>query len=141
MLAKWDRDLPAAWRQILAGTQLNWRSPALDHELLPGEMILPGRKGKPLAAAPKGAHLLRAFEGTNPDGVRAVILGQDPYHDIGQAHGLSFSVLPGVKLPGSLRNIFKELKDDVSASAPKHGCLISWAREAPNCPTVITRLM
>lgn len=59
--------------------------------------------------------------------VRVVILGQDPYHDVGQAHGLCFSVLPGVKLPGSLRNIFKELKDDLGGTAPKHGCLISWA--------------
>ena len=61
--------------------------------------------------------------------VRVVMLGQDPYHDVGQAHGLCFSVPPGVKLPGSLRNIFKELNDDLGGRAPKHGCLISWARQ------------
>jgi uracil-DNA glycosylase len=61
--------------------------------------------------------------------VRVVVLGQDPYHGVGQAHGLCFSVPLGVKLPASLRNIFKELKDDVGGSAPKHGCLISWARQ------------
>jgi len=61
--------------------------------------------------------------------VRVVMLGQDPYHDIGQAHGLCFSVLPGVPLPGSLRNIFKELKDDLGVTTPKHGCLIPWAKQ------------
>ena len=61
--------------------------------------------------------------------VRVVILGQDPYHDVGQAHGLAFSVLPGVSLPGSLRNIFKELKDDVGCPMPTHGCLIPWAEQ------------
>jgi uracil-DNA glycosylase len=61
--------------------------------------------------------------------VRVVMLGQDPYHDIGQAHGLCFSVLPGVPLPGSLRNIFKELNDDVGCTMPNHGCLIPWAKQ------------
>ncbi len=61
--------------------------------------------------------------------VRVVILGQDPYHDDGQAHGLSFSVKPGVKPPPSLRNIFKELHTDLGIEPAGHGCLESWARQ------------
>lgn len=63
------------------------------------------------------------------DQVKVVILGQDPYHGEGQAHGLCFSVQAGVKPPPSLVNIFKELKDDVAVSAPDHGNLSSWARQ------------
>jgi uracil-DNA glycosylase len=90
MLAGWEEDLPAAWRKVLAGTQLNWNSPVLEHELLSGEVILPSRKGKPLPAAPKGAHLLRAFENTDPNKVRVVILGQDPYSNPAWATGRAF---------------------------------------------------
>ena len=59
--------------------------------------------------------------------VKAVILGQDPYHGPGQAHGLCFSVMKGVPKPPSLENIFKELSSDLGISAPDHGCLIDWA--------------
>lgn len=62
------------------------------------------------------------------DCVRAVILGQDPYHGPGQAHGLSFSVPPGIPVPPSLVNIYKELHDDVGVPIPKHGNLRAWAR-------------
>lgn len=61
--------------------------------------------------------------------VKAVILGQDPYHNEGQAHGLSFSVRPGVEIPPSLVNIFKELHDDIGCSIPNNGFLESWARQ------------
>lgn len=60
--------------------------------------------------------------------VRVVILGQDPYHGPGQAHGLSFSVRPGVDIPPSLRNIYKEMADDLGVAPPSHGFLESWAR-------------
>ncbi|WLD93252.1 uracil-DNA glycosylase [Alkalihalobacillus sp. AL-G] len=60
---------------------------------------------------------------------KVVILGQDPYHGPGQAHGLSFSVQPGVKHPPSLRNIFKELKDDLGHDIPDHGSLVQWAKQ------------
>ncbi len=60
---------------------------------------------------------------------KVVILGQDPYHGAGQAHGLSFSVRPGVKPPPSLINIFKELKSDLNCRIPSHGCLTSWAKQ------------
>ncbi len=58
-----------------------------------------------------------------------MILGQDPYHDDGQAHGLAFSVRPGVPLPPSLLNIFKELRDDLGCPMPANGSLVSWARQ------------
>ena len=61
--------------------------------------------------------------------VKAVILGQDPYHGPNQAHGLCFSVRKGVPLPPSLQNIFKELEQDVGCTAPDHGCLDHWARQ------------
>jgi uracil-DNA glycosylase len=61
--------------------------------------------------------------------VRAVILGQDPYHGRGQAHGLAFSVRPGVTLPPSLRNVFAERESDLGLPTPPHGCLERWARD------------
>jgi len=61
--------------------------------------------------------------------VKAVILGQDPYHGPNQAHGLCFSVRPGVPLPPSLQNIFKELENDLGIPPPGHGCLDAWARQ------------
>lgn len=78
---------------------------------------------------PKGAHWFRALDLTPPDQVRIVILGQDPYHGEGQAHGLCFSVQPGVRPPPSLVNIFKELESDVGISRPGHGHLEAWARQ------------
>lgn len=61
--------------------------------------------------------------------VKVVLLGQDPYHGEGQAHGLAFSVKPGVSPPPSLRNIFKELKEDLGIPMPDHGCLEKWAKQ------------
>lgn len=66
---------------------------------------------------------------TRREDVRVVILGQDPYHGPGQAHGLAFSVLPGVRPPPSLRNIFKELQRDLGIAPPPRGCLAGWARQ------------
>lgn len=78
---------------------------------------------------PPADRVFRALELTPLADVKVVILGQDPYHGAGQAHGLSFSVLPGVKPPPSLRNIYKELQDDIGCPAPSHGCLAHWARQ------------
>lgn len=60
---------------------------------------------------------------------KVVILGQDPYHGPGQAHGLSFSVRPGVQPPPSLLNIFKEMESDIGCARPNHGCLLGWAEQ------------
>lgn len=78
---------------------------------------------------PAADDVFSAFEMTPWDQVRVVILGQDPYHDDGQAHGLSFSVQPGIKIPASLRNIYKELHTDLNIEPASHGCLESWARQ------------
>jgi len=78
---------------------------------------------------PKQDHLFRALELTDYSDTRVVILGQDPYHGEGQAHGLAFSVQPNVKLPPSLRNMFKELEIDLGIAAPQHGNLEGWARQ------------
>jgi len=71
--------------------------------------------------------IFNALKYTSYSSVKAVILGQDPYHGPGQAHGLCFSVMKGVPKPPSLENIFKELKDDLGIPAPAHGCLKDWA--------------
>ncbi len=73
--------------------------------------------------------VFNALRYTPFDQVRVVLLGQDPYHDDGQAHGLAFSVRPGVTPPPSLRNIFRELHDDLGCRVPDNGCLIPWARQ------------
>lgn len=78
---------------------------------------------------PPPALWFRALDLTPLDQVRVVILGQDPYHGAGQAHGLAFSVLPGVRIPPSLRNIYSELADDVSFIRPQHGNLEGWAQQ------------
>ena len=78
---------------------------------------------------PKGAEYFSALNLTPFDKVRVVILGQDPYHGPNQAHGLSFSVKPGVPAPPSLVNIYKELKTDIGCDTPKHGFLQSWAEQ------------
>ena len=71
--------------------------------------------------------IFNALKATSYEEVKAVILGQDPYHEPGQAHGMAFSVKPGVKTPPSLVNIYKELKDDIGMDIPGHGYLQSWA--------------
>ena len=78
---------------------------------------------------PSGANIFAAFEHTPFENVVVVILGQDPYHGVGQAHGLSFSVQDDVPHPPSLQNIFKELKDDLGCNIPKSGNLTAWAKQ------------
>lgn len=70
-----------------------------------------------------------ALDATPPEAVRVVILGQDPYHGPGQAHGLAFSVAPGVRVPPSLANIYKELDSDLGIPPARHGCLMPWAEQ------------
>ncbi len=73
--------------------------------------------------------IFNALKLTPYDKVKAVILGQDPYHEPGQAHGLCFSVQKGVQIPPSLVNIYKEMREDLGIAIPDHGCLESWAKE------------
>lgn len=78
---------------------------------------------------PPEDEIFSAFNHTPFHQVSVVIMGQDPYHGPGQAHGLSFSVAKGVRPPPSLKNIFKELDDDLGIPEPQHGCLLQWARQ------------
>ncbi len=78
---------------------------------------------------PKGAEIFQAFKETPFSEVKVVILGQDPYHGTGQAHGLSFSVQPGVAPPPSLINIYKELSDDLGITPPTGGTLTAWCHQ------------
>ncbi|GGG90137.1 uracil-DNA glycosylase [Paenibacillus radicis (ex Gao et al. 2016)] len=78
---------------------------------------------------PERSELFTALQYTSLAETKVVILGQDPYHGEGQAQGLSFSVKPGVAIPPSLRNIYKELHDDIGCPIPSHGSLLSWAKQ------------
>lgn len=78
---------------------------------------------------PAAADVFNAFKYTPLDQLKVVIIGQDPYHGPGQAHGLSFSVPAGIAIPPSLRNIYQELHNDLGITPPKHGCLRGWAEQ------------
>lgn len=78
---------------------------------------------------PPANELFSAFHLTALEDVKVVILGQDPYHNEGQAHGLSFSVKPGIKIPPSLLNIYKELHTDIGSYIPDNGYLVKWAKQ------------
>lgn len=78
---------------------------------------------------PPPADVFNAFFFTKFEEVKVVIIGQDPYHGVGQAHGLSFSVQPNCKIPPSLRNIYTELAQDLEVMPPHHGCLEHWAQQ------------
>lgn len=86
-------------------------------------------KGQGKTIYPPGSKIFHAFDQTPIDQVKVVILGQDPYHGAGQAHGLSFSVPNGVPPPPSLINIFKEIQTDIGVDPPRHGNLEHWARQ------------
>ncbi len=91
--------------------------------------FLRGRRAAGARIHPAPGDIFAAFDATPFDAAKVVILGQDPYHGPGQAHGLCFSVLPGVPVPPSLLNIYKELETDVGFARPTHGYLVPWARQ------------
>lgn len=78
---------------------------------------------------PKAEDIFNAFNYTSYEDLKVLILGQDPYHNVGQAHGLAFSVKEGVKVPPSLRNIYKELNEDLGVKIPNSGYLKKWTEE------------
>lgn len=90
-------------------------------------LVNEGRSGKKIF--PPAADIFNAFNLTPLSKVKVVIIGQDPYHGAGQAHGLSFSVPPGTRLPPSLKNIYKELAEDLKVPAPTEGDLRYWAEQ------------
>ena len=114
-------DLPASWQTALGA---EFGKPYFQ-ELT--RYVEAERRAGPVYPPPED--VFTALQLTPLDEVKVLILGQDPYHGTGQAQGLAFSVRPGVRIPPSLQNIYKELRDDVGFSAPKHGDLRSWARQ------------
>ena len=114
--------LPDAWKAPLRGALATQETLALQRFL--GGEIAAGKTIYP----PQDAWF-RALELTPLDAVRVVILGQDPYHGAGQAHGLCFSVPQGVRPPPSLLNIYKELQSDLGIPRPTHGFLEHWAKQ------------
>ena len=114
-------DIPETWRAALPN-----EGSAPYFQIL--EQFL-ARERREHEVFPPENQVFASLEQTAPADVKVVLLGQDPYHDAGQAHGLSFSVPVGIKPPPSLVNIFKELEQDLGYPAPTHGCLESWARQ------------
>jgi uracil-DNA glycosylase/endonuclease III len=113
--------LPADWQAVLADELKKPSFKKLE------QFVAAERKAH--TVFPAQENLFSAFRATPFDKVKVVLLGQDPYHDDGQAHGMSFSVLPGVKVPPSLVNMYKELQDDLGCKPPAHGFLGSWAHQ------------
>lgn len=113
--------LPGSWQDVL-GEELEQ---AYFKELT--EFVEEERRRVPVY--PPSEEVFAALEATPYDQVKVVILGQDPYHGEGQGHGLCFSVRPGVRVPPSLRNIYKELQADLGHPIPDNGCLMPWARQ------------
>ena len=117
-----DVKLDPSWKAALAG---EFAKPYMQGL----KAFLQERRAQGAHIFPKGSEYFHALDTTPLDKVRVVILGQDPYHGEGQAHGLSFSVRPGVKIPPSLVNIYKELRDDLGIDPPRHGFLEHWAKQ------------
>ncbi|MEO5586357.1 MAG: uracil-DNA glycosylase [Novosphingobium sp.] len=114
--------VPESWREALSGVLAEPAARTLGGFLKAEEDA--GKRIYP----PPGSRM-RALELTPLHRVKVVILGQDPYHGAGQAHGLAFSVQPGVRVPPSLVNIYKELASDLGLPRPGHGNLASWAQQ------------
>lgn len=104
------------------------------------KQFLADQRAKGKRVYPRARDWFAAFDATPPQDVRVVILGQDPYHGPGQAHGLCFSVQPGVRVPPSLVNIYKEMQSDLGIPPARHGYLKHWAEQGVlllnNCLTV-----
>ena len=113
--------LPPSWRAVLAG---EFTKPYFQRL-----QAFVAAECKTHTVYPPEADVYNAFKYTPYDEVKILLLGQDPYHGEGQAHGLCFSVRPGVKPPPSLMNMFKELHSDLGCKIPNNGCLIPWAKQ------------
>ena len=113
--------LEASWRAVL--------KPEFDKEYMKQLKLFLVEEQQHHTVYPPNSEIFTAFEQTPFDNVRVVILGQDPYHGPGEAHGLSFSVKKGIRIPPSLRNIYKELQSDLGIVPAQHGYLIDWAKQ------------
>lgn len=111
-----------SWKNVLEG---EFNKPYFEHLVT----FLKNEKAAGKTIYPPGKYIFNAFDTTPFDNVKVVILGQDPYHNPGQAHGLSFSVPNGVAAPPSLVNILKEIESDLNIPRPDHGNLQKWAEQ------------
>lgn len=121
-MAARDVKLEESWKAVLGSEFSKPYMQAL-------KTFLSDEKAAGKAIFPAGSEYFRALDLTPIKNVRVVILGQDPYHGANQAHGLCFSVRPGVRVPPSLINIYKELKSDLGIEPPGHGFLEHWAKQ------------
>jgi uracil-DNA glycosylase len=125
--------VPAAPAEARLSLEPSWRARVGDYLLRPDMQALAAFLRQENSAGksiyPAGGQIFAALDATPFDQVKVVILGQDPYHGPGQAHGLCFSVPPGVDVPPSLVNVFKEIERDLGVPRPGHGCLDAWARQ------------
>lgn len=113
--------LPPSWQPLLGGE--------FDKPYFQGLREFVDRERQEHMVYPPEPEVFSAFQLTPYDDVNVLLLGQDPYHNENQAHGLCFSVRPGIKPPPSLKNIFKELRDDLGCKIPNNGYLVPWAQQ------------
>src|SRR6516162_203379 len=114
-------DLPTSWKAVLADE--------LKQPYFQQLSTFVDDERKKHTVFPPEDDVFNALKLTPYEKVNVLLLGQDPYHDDGQAHGLCFSVRPGIKPPPSLMNMFSELRTDLGCSVPKHGYLAPWAEQ------------
>ena len=117
-----DVSIEASWKEVLKDEfKKPYFKQIVDH--------LKTEKAQGKIIYPPGSQIFHAFEATPINSLKVVLLGQDPYHGMKQAHGLSFSVQKGIAPPPSLVNIYKELQDDLGVPIARHGCLEKWAQQ------------
>lgn len=117
-----DVKIEAGWKEVL---KHEFTQPYFQQTVL----HIKTEKSQGKTIYPPGSQIFNAFDTTPFDNIKVVILGQDPYHGPGQAHGLCFSVQNGIPPPPSLVNMFKELNDDIGFHIPQHGNLTNWAKQ------------
>ncbi len=114
-------DLPESWQAVLADE--------FEKKYFKELAEFVDKEREEYTVFPPENDVFNAFKYCPFEELKVFLIGQDPYHDINQAHGLSFSVRPGVKPPPSLKNMYKELRDDVGCSVPNNGYLVPWAKQ------------
>lgn len=121
MDTSYDKTVHPQWKQLLAEVMSTVSARQLE--------LFIAQEREEFTVFPTGDQVFAALSFASPRDISVVILGQDPYHERGQAHGLSFSVQPNIAIPPSLRNIFAERENDIGLRPPTHGTLIPWAQQ------------
>lgn len=117
------------WESMLSGTWKEILSSEFEKEYFKKLNLFLEDEYNNYEVFPKRERIFEAFNLTPFEDVKVVIIGQDPYHGDGQAHGLAFSVMPGIKTPPSLKNIYKELNSEYGCYIPDNGYLVKWAKQ------------